>query len=370
MSLNQNLTTISCLNCRDVVEGERSPDTLTCPSCGHSYPVFECIPLLVKESRINLAASWRELEKVLADNGDRLEEVKDALGRQPERAELLNRGIQAYQSDNSYLAGLRDAIGRAIARKEIAELEEEGRLPRQYTFGEGLAFFYRDWCRSEAAESEISTIIDTVNHQLEAYADNVDSVLVPGAGAGRFACELARTFDRVYAFDYSMHMAQIFYDIALKGITIHRVNFRSNVVHTEDVVVSFSLSIPDGEIRSALDAGKLSYFTSNALDTPMPGNSLSAVASIYFIDLVPIKEHMLEARRVLKPGGLFINFGPLRYMRGDVANMLSGEEILDLYSQSGFDILAHDVVPNTQLASSQVITSVHSNNFVFVARKR
>ena len=102
----------------------------------------------------------------------------------------------------------------------------------------------------------------------------------------------------------------------------------------------------------------------------MPGNSLSAVASIYFIDLVPIKEHMLEARRVLKPRGLFINFGPLRYMRGDVANMLSGEEILDLYSQAGFDILAHDVVPNTQLASSQVITSVHSNNFACVARKR
>ena len=57
-------------------------------------------------------------------------------------------------------------------------------------------------------------------------------------------------------------------------------------------------------------------------------------------------------------------------MRGDVANMLSGEEILTLYRESGFDILADDVVTNTQLASSPVITSVTSHNFMFVARKR
>jgi len=57
-------------------------------------------------------------------------------------------------------------------------------------------------------------------------------------------------------------------------------------------------------------------------------------------------------------------------MRGDVANMLSGEEILSLFRESGFDILAQDFVTNTQLASSPVITITTSHNFMFVARKR
>jgi predicted methyltransferase MtxX (methanogen marker protein 4) len=57
-------------------------------------------------------------------------------------------------------------------------------------------------------------------------------------------------------------------------------------------------------------------------------------------------------------------------MRGDVANMLSGEEILDLFKESGFDILHQDVVTNSQLASSPVITITTSHNFMFVAQKR
>ena len=55
---------------------------------------------------------------------------------------------------------------------------------------------------------------------------------------------------------------------------------------------------------------------------------------------------------------------------GDVANMLSGEEIMDLFRESGFDILADGTVTNTQLTSSPVITSILSHNFMFVARKR
>ena len=50
--------------------------------------------------------------------------------------------------------------------------------------------------------------------------------------------------------------------------------------------------------------------------------------------------------------------------------MLSGEELLALFQASGFDILADGTVKNTQLASSPVITSVVSHNFMFVARKR
>ena len=373
MLLNQNLKSTSCLNCRNTVDLTAGDSTLTCPECSYGYTVIDQIPMLVKDAHQNLAASWMQHKALIEENEERLQEVQDALGRQPERVPLLDRAICAYQHDNEYLRDLQTRIEAFLPQKEIEELKEEGRLPKQYTMGEGIAFFPRDWCGSERAEQEVCTILDAIRSQIDRYADDVDSLLVPGAGAGRFGCELAGLYDSCYAFDYSLHMAQIFYDLVERDLTLHRINFRSNVVRTDDVVVAYDLSLDptgDGRIRNHLDRNNLSYFVGNALDIPMPGNSLSAVACIYFIDIVPIKEHLNEIRRTLKPGGLFINCGPLRYMRGDVANMLSGEEIMDLFRSSGFDILSHDVVTNTQLASSPVITSVLSHSFMFCARKK
>lgn len=373
MRLDSNLNNTVCLNCRNVGTLSQAEGLLRCPNCGYEYVVFENIPILLKDARPSLTASWHQHKIFISENEERLEEVRDARGRQPARAALLDRAIRAYERNNVYHRGLQAAIERRVPRSEIDELEKSGRLPKQYTLAEGIAFFHRDWSWSQRAEDEIATIVSTVFDQVDAFAEDVDSVLVPGAGAGRFACELAAKFDTCFAFDYSLHMAQIFYDLVAENRTLYRVNFRSNVAKTEDVVVEDKLSLDapgSNRIRSQVESGNLSYFVGNALDVPLPGSSLSAIACVYFIDIVPIKAHLNEIRRTLKPGGLFINLGPLRYMRGDVANMLSGEEILTLFSESGFDILADGIITNTQLASSPVITSIQSHNFMFVARKR
>ena len=87
------------------------------------------------------------------------------------------------------------------------------------------------------------------------------------------------------------------------------------------------------------------------------------------MDIVPVKEHLEQVRRLLKPGGLFLNYGPLRYVRGDMDNMLSGEEILALFEAAGFEIVASATVSNTQFADPVSLTSLTSHNFVFAARK-
>ena len=372
LRINQNLTGTVCLNCRNVVSLTPSTDALHCPDCNYAYLVLDGLPILLRDHKPNLAAAYMQHQRLIEENTQQLEKVLDAQGRQPDR-EVLARAVDAYESDNGYLRKLQSAIERHVPKAEIDKMEAERLLPRQYTLGEGIGFFHRDWCWKQRAEDEIATILNTVTSQVDAFADDVDAVLVPGAGASRFACELATKYDNTYAFDYSVHMAQIFYDLLQSDLTLHRVHFRSNVVRTEDLVVKDNLSLdpPDStRLRSQLEKGNLTYFVGDALNVPMPGDSLSAIACIYFIDIVPLKEHLNEIRRMLKPGGLFINYGPLRYMRGDIANMLSGEEVLELFRQSGFDILADDVVTNTQLASSPAITSTMSNSFTFVARKR
>jgi SAM-dependent methyltransferase/uncharacterized protein YbaR (Trm112 family) len=348
LQINQNLTDTVCLNCRNTVTLTPATDALVCPNCDYTYLVLDGLPILLRDHKPNLAAAYMQHQRLIEENTQQLGKAADAQGRQPDR-EILARAVDAYESDNGYLRKLQTAIERHVSKAEV------------------------DWCWKQRAEDEIATILNTVTDQVDAFANDVDTVLVPGAGAGRFACELATKYDNSYAFDYSVHMAQIFYDLLQSDLTLHRVHFRSNVVKTEDLVVKDNLSLdpPDStRLRSQLEKGNLTYFVGDALNVPMPGNALSAIACIYFIDIVPLTEHLNEIRRMLKPGGLFINYGPLRYMRGDIANMLSGEEILALFRDSGFDILADDVVTNTQLASSPVITSTLSHSFMFVARKR
>ncbi len=371
--INQNLTDTACLNCRSPVTLTPSPGLLTCPACQHTYPVFDHIPILLQDPESSLAAAHGQHRALAESNEKMIEDIRDALGRQPNRSDLLDLAIRGYESNNRYLRELQTAIERHLPPAEIDEIRENDRMPRQYDLDEGIVFFHRDWCWSERAEAEIGKIVNTIQDLIGDYAEDVDRVLVPGAGAGRFACELAATYDSCFAFDYCIHMAQIFYDLLARDVTLYKINLRSNVVKTQDIVVEDSLSLDapgDNRIRSQLKNGTLSYFITNALDLPVSGSNLSAIVCVYFIDIVPIKTHLNEIQRTLKPGGLFINIGPLRYMKGDVANMLSGEEIMTLFRESGFDILADGTVTNTQLTSSPVITSVLSHNFMFVARKR
>lgn len=371
--LNRKIDLLVCINCRSVGTLEHSADSLECAQCGYTFPVFDHIPILLQEPASSLVAAYLQHKGLIEENQKMLEGVRDARALQPDRAVLLDRAIQAYESNNQYLRTCQDAIASHVPQSEIDKMKADDRLPRQYALDEGIVFFHRDWCWTNRAENEIRVIVDAVRAQIEAYASDVDTVLVPGAGAGRFACELAGTFDACYAFDYCVHMAQIFYDLVERGLTLYRVNLRSNVIRREDVVIENVLSIDaSGErrIRKILEQGRLTYFVGNALDVPIAAGSLSAIACIYFIDLVSIKTHLKEIGRTLKPNGLFINFGPLRYMKKDVIDMFSGEELMDLFEASGFDILTHDTVTNTQLASSPVITSVLSHNFMFVARKR
>jgi len=346
-------------------------DWLRCPNCGYEFLVFDNkIPILLKDYRPNLAASYLQHKPLIGENEELIQQVRDAKVRQPDRTPLLDEAIHAYEGNNRYFQGLQAAIQRYISASEIEEME--GSLPKQYTLDEGIEFFHRDWCWSRRSEEEIATIVETLFHQVDAFAEDVDTVLVPGAGAGRFVCELTAKFDSCFAFDYALHMAQIFYDVLEEDLTLSKVNLRSNVARTEDVVVEHRLSLdaPGSQrIKSQLAESNLSYFVGDALDVPLPNDSLSAIICVYFIDIVPVRAHLREILRLLTPGGLFLNLGPLRYPRGDVSNMLSGDELLSLFRQSGFDILADGTVTATQLASSAAITSVVSHNFMFVARK-
>jgi len=112
MLLNQNLKNTICLNCRKMLGTfSHVSDRLRCPNCGYEFLVFDSkIPILLKEYRPTLAASYLQHNPLIAENEELIQQVRDAKARQPDRAPLLDKAIQAYEGNNRYFQALQAAI--------------------------------------------------------------------------------------------------------------------------------------------------------------------------------------------------------------------------------------------------------------------
>jgi len=375
--MHDNLSQAICLQCREPL-GDFEPvsERLRCGNCGHEYLVAGGrIPVMLKEYEKHLAASYLEVESFVRTQEEFIKRVEQAAQENSKRAPLLNRVADALIADTNYFKSIQDRILEHVSEEQIAKAREDSNRPKQYPLDNGMSSFYRDWAWLPNTEKEIATTMGWLSDQIDTFATDLDVALVPGAGGGRIACEIAGECDNCYALDDSFHLVCNFYDLLEGEVTIHQVNVRRNVAKSEEMVVEYRLSLdpPGGhQIRSTVESGKFSYFVGDALDVPLADESVSTIICVYFVDIAPIKPHLSEVKRLLKPGGLFLNFGPLRYgyASKDINDMLSGEELVSLFEESGFDILTHDTVANTQFADPVTLTQVMSRNFAFAARKR
>lgn len=345
-----------------------------CGSCGSEFPVVKGrFPVLMEDWRGALIASRKAHEAFIADNEKTIAEARKAIKANPGRAELLNRAIHAYQGNNRYFGETLRTVRELLHAGDSSNSSAQTKRWTQYPIENGLSCFIRDWAWEPCTEREVATTTTTLFSLAEEYAADLDSVFVPGAGTGRFAREAARRYDECYALDSSFQMVNDFYNVLAGEVVIHEINLHRGVARSEDVVRERRLSFfPRSNDPSALKPlpDNLCFFVGDALAPPFPDRFFSTVMCIYFIDIVPIRAQVEQAARLLKPGGLFLNFGPLRYIKGDINDMLSGEEILAAFEDAGFDILASDVVTNSQFADTVGLTQIESRNFVFAARKR
>jgi len=375
--MNENLSRGMCLKCRKPLGAfEPVSARLRCGNCGHEYLVAGGrIPVLLREYEKHLAGSYLELESFVRDQEEFIKRVEQAAQEDPKRARLLKRVAEARAADNNYLRSIQDRILEYVSEEQVATVQKDADRPKQYPVDNGMSGFYRDWAWLPDTEQEIATTMGWLSDQIDRFASDLDVAAVPGAGGGRIACEIAANCESCYALDDSFHLVCNFYDLLEGDVTVHQVNMQRNVIKSEEMAVEYRLSLdpPGGHrIRSILESGKFSYFVSDALDVPLKDESVWAIICVYFIDIAPIKGLLSEVKRLLKPGGLFLNFGPLRYgyASKDINDMLSGEELLSLFEESGFDILAHETVANTQFTDPVTLTQLVSRNFAFAARKR
>jgi SAM-dependent methyltransferase len=331
-----------------------------CARCGGGYPHIGRIPCFVQDP-----ALWRTLWlRRLDDYSTSVEMRVGALKQEAESPALLPRTRQRL---------LRLAAGFEHQLEAVTELFEPLEvgadplpamvIPSRPETGSAVLECYehvfRDWVWG-ARECELSLAF-----LKPILPTGLEKVAVYGAGAGRLAvdihqsCEPAKTF----ALDVNP-LPFLIADRLLAGETLTLPEFPVDPNSDAEVVIARSLTRPfaprDG----------FAFVFADALRPPFAPGTLDAVVTSWFIDVAraDLRQTAAAINRVLRPGGLWLNLGPLRF-HGELVRSYTIEEVLELVAGGAFELESNDRqdIPyfDSPVSGSRRTDTV----FRFVARK-
>ncbi|KIJ28313.1 hypothetical protein M422DRAFT_270459, partial [Sphaerobolus stellatus SS14] len=222
----------------------------------------------------------------------------------------------------------------------------------------------RDWAEEGKDERDtcykpiIDALLDHFSYVPEAER-NVIRVLVPGAGLARLTLDVARLGFACQGNEFSHHMLLLSFFILNRTNQLHEhaiypyvhsfSNQLSNINLLRPVTIPDVLpsDLPNGSDFS-LVAGDFEEIYGAQEDDPRGHESQvgrwNAVLTCFFIDTAKnIINYLRILHRILAPGGVWINLGPLLWHfenndSGDVSIELDLQEVKALARKIGFEI--------------------------------
>lgn len=234
-----------------------------------------------------------------------------------------------------------------IPRSELEEFVQDltnGTNKQKGSTLYAMKHFVRDWSDDGLHERQATypCVLQAVQTAFPKRSDSEQvRILVPGSGLGRLGHEIAALGGfqvTLNEFSYSMNIAY-HYLTSLKASNVstihpyvdwwsHRATTAHLVrpVHFPDnakLLAQPSVSLVEGEFTTALKPHEGSY---------------DALVSHFFIDTATnILTYLETMHAMLKPGGIWINFGPLLY--GSMpALQLSLDEVIAMAESVGFEL--------------------------------
>lgn len=272
------------------------------------------------------------------------------------RLEQLAHGLLAEaQCLEKLFAPLREtAATHPAPLGALSSLLEDPRSAVQY-----WEHVFRDWVWGEAENARTRALLDPY------LVRPLPTVAVLGAGTARLALDLSNhpLVGEVVALDLNP-LPFLVAERLLSGNRVELVEFPLVPLAIEHVAIARRIEPP------ALDSSKLSLVFADALRAPFADGSLDAVVTPWFIDAVTadLSEVAREINRVLRPGGLWLNVGPL-YYSGATTHAYSFEEACDLVQNSGFELVGRHAEALEYFDSPVSGTCRIDRTYVFAAHK-
>ncbi|HXN34350.1 MAG TPA: methyltransferase domain-containing protein [Polyangiaceae bacterium] len=224
----------------------------------------------------------------------------------------------------SLFADFKEGTSQAIPARP-----EGGDVPALMTCYENL---FRDWVwgdkEAEATRSIVARLIRGPLGRLAVF----------GAGAGRLAVDIHQTLRPAETLALDVNPLPLLVAQRLvRGETVDLPEFPVAPHSGDQVVMQRSLRCP-GPLREGF-----TFLFADALRPPFAPASLDTVVTCWFIDAAgaDLRETAAVINRVLRPGGQWINLGPLRF-KETISRSYTIEEVWDIVAQSAFELGARE----------------------------
>lgn len=192
--------------------------------------------------------------------------------------------------------------------------------------------FYRDWSAEGQAERQAcyKPVLQDLQTEFQSRRDAGEEirVLVPGAGLGRLVFDVCMagfavegneiSYHQLLASSWVLNHTRGVQHHALHPFALHFSNVRSRAQQLRKVMIP---DVHPGTAIAEAQSGDLSVLGSMSMSAadfvvlytqPSNHHAFHAVATVFFIDTAPNLIRYIDAiHHCLKPGGLWINVGPL-----------------------------------------------------------
>lgn len=315
-----------CVHCdQNTVVMEK--DKLACTQCNLDFPIIDSIPVLTRRAPQFVIALAKELNRAR----DKLKNQQETFTRLSitEKTQILSERALRMANGTALNIALMDKYCHTIwkhVRQENSkdDLMAWATVQAGYSFGHLLPYFYQDWFGTK----QFVQVTQDIQAIIETFCNDRESLAVFGTGACGLLYTLSHGFDKSFGIDLalpSLIMAKHLIEGEQLSLCLEKADW-----------MNIQLFPPQNNGKG------IHFITANVMDTPFPDGSLSAVITQYLTDIVPNAEWFIhEICRVLKPGGIWINFSnPLTWPLDQIdlgRRRLS--EVSQILQDQGFDEL-------------------------------
>lgn len=287
--------------------------------------------------------------------------------------------------DYSYMFNFQNSNGSIFI--EPLQIESKNIFKLRHT----LRLLVRDWAEEGIDERKnchfrmIEELKKYINPNDQKNNEELFSVLVPGAGLGRLVYELCKAGYNAQGNEFSYFMLLTSHFILnntkqKEEFSIYPYIHNFNNLLKEEFAFN-EIKIPDIDLRSDLQSenqkcGEMSMVAGEFVEIYKNNiNYFDSVLTCFFIDTAHnIIEYIETIFNILKPGGIWINFGPLLYHYSDMYNEksieLSWEELnIIITKKYKFKILKTEFVEATYSSDKNSLLKSIYNCIFFTAQK-
>ncbi|KAL4935388.1 hypothetical protein BDV06DRAFT_217469 [Aspergillus oleicola] len=294
---------------------------------------------------LNLAEvkKWRDLYKHLPKSQKSIVEKVVGYSRKLNAAEHLFEENDWLAADVVRVGMEYYGIGKEELETFVKEMEKEKKGPDRTSVVQAMKHFVRDWSEEGLFEREgaFTCIINSLE-SMEKSDEKPLRLLAPGAGAGRLGYEI----DVLGGFEVTINEWSAYMNLIHRYSTqLHTPNsasyhpyidWLSHHATTSDMqrAVSFPDWIPNTSTSASNVVMVEGDFTTVFPDSE--SENYDIIVTLFFIDTARNLMSYLETiHRLLRPGGTWINLGPLLYGTGPWLQF-SVDEIVKVSETLGF----------------------------------